>query len=225
MYDNSLAIQNPYGVSVFGSAMLKVSPDSALLTASVTRTEQKPSDSFAKAKEGAITVTQFLRKSRIEEFGTSRISLTRDVRFVAQEQRFIGYRATVGFTVKISALDRLEEIVTGVIEAGANEIASIQFQTSELKELRVLARTKAIDAAKEKAATYSAAGGVTLGHIIHIQDVNPQVLQQQWRNQSHSRGPEQFPQELIDHDSGKQTLDPSALEIGAAVLVAFSLKQ
>jgi uncharacterized protein YggE len=223
MFETSLTIENPYGLSVFGSALLKVSPDSALVNASVTRVEQRPSDSFSKAKEGARAVADFLRRSKIDEFGTSRISLIREIRFVGNEQRFLGYKATVDFTVRITALDRLEEVVTGVVEAGANEIASIRFHTSALKDLRAQARRLAIEAAKEKAAIYASAAGVRLGGIIHIQDVNPQVLQQSERFRGHGQG--QPLQELIDHDGDKQTLDPSAIEVTAAALVAFSLEQ
>lgn len=224
MWESSLTIQNPYGVSVFGSALLRVSPDSALITAAVTRLEKKPADAFSKAKEGARAVSEFLRRFRVDEFGTSRISLSQETRLVGGEFRDLGYKANVGFTIKIKTLDQLEETISGVVEAGANEIASIEFHTSNLKELRLQARRLAIEAAKEKAANYSEAGGVSLGRIIHIQDVNAQVLQRQWRSQFHIAGQGKTERELIDHDAGKQTLDPGAIEVAAAVLVAFSLE-
>src|ERR1051325_7904945 len=109
MLDSSLAIQTPYGLCVFGSALVKASPDSALISAAVTRLEKKPSDSFSMARDGARSVAGFMRKSRIEEFGTSRISLAQENRFVTGELRFLGYKATVAFTVVIQALEKLEE--------------------------------------------------------------------------------------------------------------------
>jgi uncharacterized protein YggE len=39
------------------------------------------------------------------------------------------------------------------------------------------ARRLAIAAAQEKAQIYANAAGVSIGHVLHIQDVNPQVLQ------------------------------------------------
>ncbi len=169
-------------------------------------------------------MSEFLRRFRVDEFGTSRISLSQETRLVGGEFRDLGYKANVGFTIKIKTLDQLEETISGVVEAGANEIASIEFHTSNLKELRLQARRLAIEAAKEKAANYSEAGGVSLGRIIHIQDVNAQVLQRQWRSQFHIAGQGKTERELIDHDAGKQTLDPGAIEVAAAVLVAFSLE-
>jgi uncharacterized protein len=225
MWEDSLTIRNPYGISVFGSALLKVSPDSAMISVAVTRLETRPEESFSKAREGARSVTQFLSKSGADEFGTSRISLSQQNRFVGGESRFLGYKANVGFTIVLKALDRLEEIVSGVIEAGANEIASIQFRTSNLKELRAQARRLAVEAAKEKAVLYSQAAGVRLGSIIHIQDVNPQILQKNRLGHFQARGQEQMQEDLVDHDAGKQTLDPGAIEVAAAVLVAFSLEK
>ncbi len=225
MFENSMTIQNPFGTTVFGSALLKVTPDRAVITASVTRTEQKPSDAFSKAKEGARSVAQFLRRSQIEEFGTSRMSLGRDLRFVGGAQKLLGYKAVVGFAVKVKELELLEEIIAGVIEAGANEIASVQFQTSQLKELRIQARRLVIQSAKDKATDYTEAAGVVLGRIIHIQDVNPQQLQQLWRPQFHAgyRGSEESFSEQPADQVGMQTLDPGAIEVAAGVLVAFSL--
>ena len=225
MLGNPFTIESPFGVSVFGSALLKVSPDQALIRASVARLKPKASDSFSKAKDSARAVADFLREARVEEFGTSRITLSQEKRVVAGEFRHLGYKATIGFTIRVKALDRLEEIVAGVIEAGANEIAGIEFQNSSLKALRTQARRLAIESAREKATTYSKAGGLSLGDIIHIEDVHPQVLNPQLlqRHQSPRRTQGQAEHELIDYDAGKQTLDPGAIEVAAAVLVAFSL--
>jgi uncharacterized protein len=227
MFDRSLTISNPYGVCVFGSALLRVSPDSAKIVAAVICVEKKTSDAFSKAKKTARAVSDFLQRSGIDDFGMSRISLSQEHRFSGGEQHFLGYRATIGFTIVIKILDRLEDIASGVIEAGANEITSIHFQTSNLKDLRMQARRQAIEAAKEKAAVYAQAAGADLGKVIHIEDVNPQVLQV-YLGSHHARGVGGVgppPQDIIEHDAGKQTLDPGAIEVTAAVLVAFSLGQ
>jgi uncharacterized protein len=223
MFESSLTIQNPFGVSVFGSALLRVSPDLAAITATVARLEQTSSEAFSKAKEGARAVTEFLRRAGVDEFGMSRISLSQELRFTGGERRFLGYNAKIGFTVVLKALDRIEEIVSGLIDGGANEINSIEFQTSRLKELRAQARRLAIDAAKEKAVIYATAANVSLGSIIHIQDVNPQVVLGP-RKVHHGSGFRVQADHVIDGDSDKQTLDPGAIEVGAAVLVAFGLK-
>jgi hypothetical protein len=61
MFGN-LTIEQPFGISVFGSALLRVSPDFATIRAAVTRLEEKPSEAFTKARKGAQAVTSFLPK-------------------------------------------------------------------------------------------------------------------------------------------------------------------
>lgn len=95
-------------------------------------------------------MTEFLRESGIREFGTSIISLSQENHIMNGEIRYLGYKATVGFTIVIKSLAQLEEVVSGIIEAGANQIAPIEFQTSELKNLRERARQLAIKGAKRK---------------------------------------------------------------------------
>ncbi len=220
MWDSE-TIQTPYGLSVCGSASVKASPDSALITAAITRVEKRPSASFAKAREGSRTVAKFLRKSSVKDFGTSLILVSQEWRrdVVGNESRLLGYRATVNFTIMIKPLNRFEEIVSGAIKAGANA-ASIEFRTSKLKDLRMQARRLAIEAAKEKATTFSEAAGVSLGRVIHIQEI---INAERW-GQSRVQMQVQSKYLPID-DDGEQTLDPGAIELTAGVLVAFSLKQ
>lgn len=216
MWEQSLTIQSPFGVSVFGSALLRVSPDSASIIADITRLEQKPSDAFAKARKASQSVVEYLRHASVSEFGASRVSLSQDMRYVGGETRFMGYKARISFGVVLRSLDRVDEVISGLVDAGTNEIGSISFQTSRLREFRAEVRRLAIQAAKEKAQVYSEAAGVALGEVLHIQDVNPQVLQ--GRSEGHVKR-----EPVVDNDTDKQLLDPSAIEVGAAVLVGFRL--
>jgi uncharacterized protein YggE len=216
MWENSLTIKNPFGISVFGSALIKTPPDLVSIQASVARTEQKPSAAFSKVRKIAHEVKDFLRRSKIEEFGMSQMTLAAEFAFVSGQRKFVGYTARITFRMILRSLDRTEDVVSGLVDSGADEIRSIEFQTSDLKEVRANARRLAIVAAREKAQIYADAAGVAIGQVIHIEDVNPQVLQ--GRGEGHvQREP------VVDNDSDKQTLDPGAIEVGAAVMVAFSL--
>jgi uncharacterized protein YggE len=113
MNGNSLTIAQPFGISVFGSALLRVSPDSATIRTAITRLEEKPSEAFTKARKGAQGATSFLRKAQVKESGLSRISVSREYRLVNNERRAVGYLAKIGITVILSELDRIEEIVSG----------------------------------------------------------------------------------------------------------------
>src|ERR1051326_6174831 len=217
MWENNLTIRNPFGLSVFGSALIKAPPDCVSITVGVSRLEQKPSDAFSKARKGAKSVAEFLRGSQLSEYGASRIFLSQDFRYTGGETRFVGYKAKMAYTLILRDLDRLEDTLTGLVDAGANELTSVDFQTIRLKELRAQARRLAVEASRVKAQVYCEAAGTGLGKVLHIEDVNPNVLQ--GRGEGHVRR-----EPVVDNDMTKQPLDAGAIDIGAAVLIGFELK-
>ncbi|MFK0044321.1 SIMPL domain-containing protein [Streptomyces sp. NPDC090741] len=84
------------------------------------------------------------------------------------ERKFLGYECTAAFVIELRELDILETVLVDAVEAGANQVAGVEFNVSTKKELRARARTAAVAAAREKAALYAEAGGVRLGPVIHI---------------------------------------------------------
>jgi len=89
-----------------------------------------------------------------------------------------------------------------------------------LKELRARARELAVNAAREKAEIYAAAAKVTVGQVLHIQDINPTLLQQE----SHMTAARAAVlQELAASEPEEDSLDPSPIQVGAAVVVAFAI--
>jgi uncharacterized protein len=207
------AIANPFGITVFGSAISRVTPDVAVIRASVAHIEQKPGDAFAKVKRDAKAVQNFLHRVPQAEFGASRAALTPQHRYVSNEQRFVGYQAKVSFRILLSVLERSDEVAEALVANGVNEIESITFETTKLRDVRQAARRLAITAAMDKASNYCAAAGVILGDVLHIEDVNPQSLQ--------GREGHNFRSPPTNDDSDIRALDPSQIEIGAAVLVAY----
>jgi uncharacterized protein YggE len=215
----------PHGLSVYGHALVRTSPDLAMIRVGVTRRDKKPADSLLRAKEGARDVAEFLRKSSVDDFGMSRISLNQDFNYRADDsQASLPYFATIQFNVTIGQLDRLEEIISGVVKAGANDRLFTQFRTSKLKDVRMQARHLAIEAAKEKGAVYAREAGISLGRIIHMQEIrNPEFMQSAQIQMSAQFG---MTDGTFDRDSGvKTTLEPDAIEVVAGVLVTFSLEQ
>lgn len=219
MYEDSLTIRRPFGVSVFGSGLIRVIPDVAMIRVAVSAINEKPARAFAEARQRVQAATGFLSKLDGLEFGASKVRLAAEHRFSGGESRFVGYRARVSINVQLQHLDSLEDVTIGLVDAGANEIEFIQFQTSQLKKLRAEARSMAMSAAKEKALLYANAAGIRLGKVIHIEDVNPEELSE--RPTGHHPQP---PTPEFDDESGAQAFDPAAISIHAAVLVAYAIE-
>jgi len=221
MFEDSLTIKKPFGVSVFGSGLIRVLPDLALIRAAASAINEKPDQAFAEARQRVQAASNFLAQISALEFGASKFQVTVVHRLTGGEHRFIGYRARVGITARLHQLEKLEEVLTGLIEAGANEIESIDFQTSQLKKHREEARALAMAAAREKADLYANAAAVHLGKVIHIQDVNPEIMNRFNQPRGHGAAPS-GPE--FDVESGAQAFDPASINIQAAVLVAYAIE-
>lgn len=204
-------------VRVFGSVVLRVAPDTALIIVSVSRTDPKPEKAFALAHQSAQAVGSFLHEFGIQDFGSSRVTLSQDTRFDNGERRSYGYQAKIGFHVTTPALETVDSLLSGLIAAGANDLSSVTFQTSQLRTLRAEARRRAVVAAREKGELYCAAAGVRLGRVVSIEDVNPESVS--GRSEGHTF--RDLPDEIVGSEAG--ALGPGAISVTAAVIVTYRL--
>jgi uncharacterized protein YggE len=215
MYDTSQAIRNPTGVTVFGSALMRVPPDVGSLVFAVARTSKHPRDAFAAAREGAAAVAKYLKTANVSDVRSSRVTLQQEFNYAGGERRFVGYLARIGFSVHLRELDRMEEVLTGVVDAGANQVDSVSFETTRLREVRSETRALAVRSAREKAELYANAAGITLGAVVHIEDVNPDVLT--GRSEGHATI------KVDAEETAPGPIDPGAIAIGGAVRMCFAI--
>lgn len=214
---SSQAVEQLSRINVFGSSIVRTSPDIASLVFAVTRIAQHPKDAFREAHTGAQGVRTFLAQAQVNDVGSSRVTLTQTFRYTGGESRFIGYTAKVAFHVLLHDLDQMENVLSGIVDAGANEINAVALQTSRLKELRAEARRRAIAAAREKAVNYCTAAGVALGSVIHIQDINPDTLRGQEGHSARESEP------ASDDEQPLRAFDPGSITVGGAVVVTFEI--
>jgi len=214
-------IQRPFGVNVFGSCVVRVKPDFATLSFAVTCTAEKPADAFAGTRKAAEDIRAFLARSDVgsNDLQSSRATLRQAMRGYGDKLEYLGYQAKASFVVHLRDLDRLEQVLAGVVEAGADVIDGVELRTSKLAEVRGQARVRAIAAARRKAEAYAAAAEVVLGKVVHIEDVNPDDLK--------SRRGHGADLDLTDDEAAGDAAayDPGAIEVSAAVMVGFQLER
>jgi uncharacterized protein YggE len=212
-------IQRPFGVNVFGSCVVRVKPDFATLAFAATRTHEKPAEAFASTRRAVETIRAFLGRSDVaaNDVQGSRATLRQATRGYGEKLEMIGYEARVSFVVQLRDLDRLEQVLAGVVEAGADVIEGVELRTSKLVDVRAQARVRAIQAARKKAEGFAAAAGTAIGHVLHIEDVNPDDLK---GRRSHG-----VDIDLTDDETATDAhaYDPGAIEVSAAVMVAFQI--
>jgi uncharacterized protein YggE len=206
----------PATVKVFGSAVTKVEPDVASLHFGVWRRADQPRDAFAATHKAARDVRAYLSNARVTDVAASRVTLEQAYEFVAGRRESRGYSAKVTFNVLLTDLDRMEEVLVGVVGAGANEIGSVEFRTTALKAHRTAARQRAVAAAREKAELYCQAAGVSLGAVVSIEDGNPNALR--------GSGEQNVSDETPAEDAGPdRALSPASIVVGASVTMVFAL--
>lgn len=207
------SIDAPWGISVFGAASVDAAPDVARLRVAVKQTRQKASEAFEVTRGSVNQVREVLRGHGVPDtaVSTSRLNLESSWNF-GNERKFLGYECTAAFVIELRELDILETVLVDVVEAGANQVAGVEFDVSTKKELRARARTAAVAAAREKAALYAEAGGVRLGPVIHIKDVDSDQLQNSYRGHGRAGG-----------GGGEGDLAPGKVTVTAGVVIGFSI--
>jgi len=159
-------------ITVTGDAEVRVVPDEVILTLGVETQNQDLAAAKNENDQKVQKIIEFAKKQKIEEKHIKTDYLSIEPRYADQweHKRFVGYfvRKTIAITLKDTA--RFEELLSGVLESGANYLHGIQFQTTELRKHRDEARALAINAAKEKAVALAKELGQTVGRPHTIQE-------------------------------------------------------
>lgn len=209
------SISTPWGLSVFGAASVDTPPDLARLRLGCKQKHPTPAEAFAATRAATAAIREALRARGIADkhVSASRLNLTTAWRMENNMRIQDGYECVASFVVEVRDLDALEQILIDAVAAGVNSVESVEFDVAAKKDLRAQARRKAVDAAREKAALYAEAAGVTLGAVIHIEDVDAEQLQNPYRSHGGYAG----------GYGGDSDLTPGRITVQAAVLLGFSL--
>ncbi|OGZ41607.1 MAG: hypothetical protein A3C80_00185 [Candidatus Ryanbacteria bacterium RIFCSPHIGHO2_02_FULL_45_43] len=84
--------------------------------------------------------------------------------------KIVGYTVTQAVQVKVRDFDKTGNILSGVVDRGANDVSGLTFTVDDPTEPETQARTEAIAKAKEKAQAVATAGGFRLGKLISIDE-------------------------------------------------------
>ena len=87
-----------------------------------------------------------------------------------KEQKLVGYSVRNHINAKIKHIDRLGDVLDRMIAAGATEVWNLEFLLSDPSKALDQAREAAIADARRKAGVYARAAGVTLGHVVSIEE-------------------------------------------------------
>ena len=200
-------------IVVNGQGNIQVKPDQAVLSIG---SEIKGKDATAVKIENDKVISKmisFLKKNKIEEkdFQSQNISLNRQYDYESKTEYFI---ATQILTINLNDISKYENIMFGLIQAGANTIQGVEFKSSKTENYETEARNKAVENAQKKASDYAKALNQSMGKAVYLteysQVVNPRIYNMEAK--------------MLSADAtGGQTAAPGEIEITSNITVHYSL--
>jgi len=160
-------------ISVSASAESSQAPDIARISAGVTSHAQDARSALSQNSADMAWVMAALRAAGIAErdIRTSRINLEATYRRPRdQDPVFTGYRASNTVTVKLREIDDLGEVLTALVEHGANQINGPWFEIEDPDAIRAQVRLDALNNARQRADQYAAALGLKVVGVISIDE-------------------------------------------------------
>lgn len=82
----------------------------------------------------------------------------------------VGYTITQTIQVKVRDFNKIGDVLSGVIQNGANSTSQLSFTIDDPTQFQNQARVKAIKKAQEKAEVIAKAGGFPLGRLLSIEE-------------------------------------------------------
>lgn len=208
----------PALVRASGEHTIKVTPDEAEVNFMVSTKLKEAAQTQQANDETVAKALAYLAEQGIEEsdIRTTRVSLRPHIEYVSDKERKELYMAQQSVTFRLSDLDKLSGIISGLVDLGVNNIQDVEFKASNMKELQNKARAEAVADAKAKAEILAGALGQEIGNAYQIND-----------NTVTDNGPRPVMYAMAQQERASDSsasIAPGEIEVKAQVNVSFYLK-
>jgi hypothetical protein len=218
-------------ITVSGEAEVRVVPDEVVLTLGIETRDKdltRAKDQNDDRVKAVLTLIQGYGV-KPQHIQTDHISIEPRYEHNYNQETFIGYFVRKTVVVTLKDISKFEELLTGVLEAGANYVHGIQFRTTELRKYRDEARALAIQAAREKAVAMASGLDQQIGRPRTIRENHSgwwSGYNAWWgRPWGASSMTQNVVQEIGNGSfTGSDGLAPGLITVNAGVTVTFELK-
>lgn len=157
-------------ISVNGTGIVSVQPDTADVTVGVTTQRDKANAAANDAANVMDAVVKAIKALGVDEkdIQTSALSLNGVYDYNANPARLTGYQATNQVTVTVRDITKTGAIIDAATGAGATDVSNIVFRLNDQSAAEAQARTAAVNNAKAKADTIASAAGVPITGVVSI---------------------------------------------------------
>ena len=221
----------PDRLTVTGDAEIKVAPDRVVISVGVeSRSPQlgpaKSRNDIAIAAILAVTAQEQVAAADIQTDFIEISPVYQSQNSTESRENYLIDYYRVNKTVAITLRDvgRFERLLTAVINAGANRVYGVDFQTSELRKHRDQAREMAVKAAIEKAQAMASAAGLKVGKPESISAYNQGGGPSYGRMRANMSNMSQNVSSSAGGDSETSgTFAPGRISVNASVTLTFRL--
>ena len=206
-------------IVVDGRAEIMVVPDQAVVRVGVEIFELELGEAKAENDRIVSAVLSAAKKSGVssEHLKTDYLHIHPRYRETREERTFLGYTVRQSIVVIVTEVDRVEDVLSSALAAGANQVHGVEFRTSVPRKHKDEARSLALDAAKEKAEAMAGRLGQKIGSPITITEARAHRSFPSASNVTRVRGAEP--------GATEGTMIAGRIAISAEVSVKFELLQ
>lgn len=158
------------GVAATATGEVKSAPDRATILFSVETRAATAAEASAQNAEQQQAVLRALRAAGLGENDVGTVSYTimpnNEYDQASGTSRVVGYIARNTVRAEVRDLASMGRVIDAAIQAGANEVSSLQFATSRAEQLRLDAIRSAMGQACREASALAAAAGGSLGPLL-----------------------------------------------------------
>ncbi len=217
-------------ITVTGEAVVRVVPDKITILLGIETWDMDIQN--AKNENNSILkkTIDVVLKSGVENKNIQTDHLSVEPRYKDSYRRnsFIGYFVQNSISVTLTDPAQVEQLITGVLDAGVTNIHGINFKTTEFKKHRQEARRLALRAAREKAENMAVVLGKTAGDPVLINEIGQYGYARYYGGWGYGRG-QSMSQNVVQNAGGpagdvSDTIALGKISIKGSVSVTFELE-
>ena len=215
-------------ITVSGDADVMVEPDEVIISIGISTFNKDLDDAKDDNEKKTKKVLKAIFKNGIDKKFVQTNYIRINPEYSGRTHRTIqGYYVYENIMVTLRDIDKFEDIITDVLESGANHIYGINFRTTKLRKYKDQARELALIAAKEKATDMSSALDEAIGKPSTINESQTYWYcwyNGWWRGGSSFSMAQNVVQNIKSGSSYKDdSIAPGRIRVNAKVSVTFEL--
>lgn len=164
--------QSQDGVVVSGTATVRVKPTLVVLQLGASFSNVRPAAAKEQTEQVIQRVVEAVRKSGVEEKDVQTTTFTLN-RQVDRNGSVTGWGCRSMLEIRVKKVETAGAVLEAALDAGANQVSSVEYTVEELQAVRAQARDEACKVAKAKADQFARNFGVALGKPRYISENGP----------------------------------------------------